>query len=377
MRKYIFFFFVQAVIAHQAIAQEKGKLLRLIDKTYSLIEGDSAKPRKSYLFVLPIWGVSPETGWRLGLSFGFLYKAKQDGFTRPSLLRLNTQFTQNKQFSIRPTIDLFFAENKYNLKAEFVYNKFNEYYWGIGNLQTDTTKELYNFKQNRFNIKLTRQFVKNLYLGAQLKYDKLYQIDFDNPASITQLSGVSGINGFQVLGLGFAITYDNRDNIYYPLKGSYIDLSNLTFQKVLGSKQAFDNYTLDARHFVCLWKQNVLAAQVFGNFNFGDVPYRQMGTMGNDMIMRGYYNGRYRDHHLVAFQVELRKTIWGPVGMTVFGGGGNVGANSKDLFSRIKPNYGLGLRCLVIRKEHVNIRIDLGLGEKNIKGLYFTMAEAF
>ncbi len=99
--------------------------------------------------------------------------------------------------------------------------------------------------------------------------------------------------------------------------------------------------------------------------------------MGNENIMRGYYNGRFRDNHLLAVQLEFRKTIWGPLGMAFFAGGGNVGKDSKDLFSAIKPNYGFGFRCLAIRREHLNLRIDAGFGEKNIRGFYFTMAEAF
>ncbi|MBC7383619.1 MAG: BamA/TamA family outer membrane protein [Bacteroidia bacterium] len=359
------------------MAQQKSSMERLIDRTYSIIEGDSAAPRKRYFFVLPIWGIAPETGIRLGVSVGYLFRVKHtDSITRPSLLRLNTQYTQNGQFSVRPTIDIFFAENKYNLKAQFIYNNFNENYWGIGNKVSENAKENYKFRLNKLNLKLTKQFIKNLYAGLQLQYERLYDIRF-NDSSNAPSGGVAGINGYNILGGGIAIAYDNRDHVYYPFKGAYIELSNLSYPQAFGGNHQFHNITFDARKYHRLWKENVLALQLFGNFNFGNVPYRQMGTIGNDMIMRGYYNGRFRDQHLLAFQLELRKIIWGPLGIVVFGGGGNVGRDVPDLLSTIKANYGVGVRFLGIRKEHLNIRTDLGFGQNGIYGFYFTMGEAF
>lgn len=375
MKKYLLLLSFFFLLLSSGRAQ-KNKLEIFTDKVYKIIEGDSANPKKKYWFVLPIWGLAPETGWRLGLSLGIIFKVEHDSITRPSLLRFNTQFTQYHQLSVRPTVDIFFGQNKYNLKAQFIYNNFNENYWGIGNKASEVSKENYDFKLHRLNAKLTRQVVKNLYTGFQFQYDRLFDLSFKS-SSITPNSGVLGINGFTALGLGFSMAYDNRDHIYYPVHGAYIEVSNLWYNKSLLGNYSFNNLIIDARKYVCLWKKNVLAIQAYGNFNSGEVPYRLMGTMGNDMIMRGYYNGRFRDHLMSAAQVEMRKTIWGPLGMTVFAGGGQVGRDAKDLLSSIKPNYGIGFRCMMVRKEHINIRMDMGFGEGKIKGVYFTMGEAF
>jgi outer membrane protein assembly factor BamA len=358
----------------QVRAQEKGKLEVFVDRIYRIIEGDSAAPKKQYYFALPIWGIAPETGWKLGLSLGTLFRVSKDTITRPSLIRLNTQYTQYKQFSFRPTADIFFKHNEYNLKAQFIYNNFNEKYWGIGN-QTDNNPEWYDFKLNRFNARFTKQIYPNWFLGPQVQFEKLYDLKFSDTSSAPK-SGVTGINGYESLGLGLALAFDNRSHIYYPKEGVYLEISSYAYRPAW-SASSFTNLTIDLRKYHALWKDNVLAGQLYSNLNWGNVPYRQMGTMGNEMIMRGYYNGRYREHHMLAFQVELRKTIWGPLGMTFFGGGGNVGEDAKDLFSTFKPNYGFGFRAMAVRKEHINMRLDLGFGEKGIKGLYFTMSEAF
>jgi len=369
-------FFVFLLTPYGASAQGKNKLERLVEGFYRIMEGDSAKPKTKYFFTLPIWAVTPETGLKVGVSLGYMFRTSYDSITRPSMVRLNTSYTQMRQFNIRPSADIFFKHNEYNFKAQYVYNDFNEYYWGIGNTAPDSAKELYDFQQHKLNVRLTKQIVRNLYLGPQILYEKLYDTRFvtNSPADA---STVSGIHGYDLFGFGLALAFDNRDHIYFPKKGAYLEISNYYYINSRISDHNFHGITVDVRKFFTLWKDNVLAVQGFGTFNYKDVPYRQMGVMGNEMIMRGYYNGRYRDNHFVSVQTELRKTIWGPVGMVVFGGIGNVGKDGPDLLKNIKPNYGFGLRATAIRREHINARLDIGFGEKKIRGVYITLSEAF
>ena len=78
-------FFVFLVFSHVlfgAKAQEKSKLETLVDRAYSVIEGPASKPKKNYFYVVPIWAISPETGIKLGGSFGYVFKT---GNTRHNL----------------------------------------------------------------------------------------------------------------------------------------------------------------------------------------------------------------------------------------------------------------------------------------------------
>jgi hypothetical protein len=289
---------------------------------------------------------------------------------------LNWQFTEKKQLSIRPSVDLFLKGNKYNIKGQFVYNKFNENFWGIGNNALKDDKELNNFQQYKLNFRFLKQFFKGVYFGPQIQYEKLFNLEFQENSKFLN-KGIAGLDGFETLGLGMVCVYDNRDHVFYTKKGVYLEISSIWNSKSIGGQFNHSNYFIDLRKFKTLWKDNVLAFQAVGAINIGTTPYRQLGTIGNEAYMRGYYNGRFRDQHMFATQAELRKTVWGPFGMVVFAGLGNVGNNPEDLFSSVKPNYGLGIRGVVLRKEHVNFRIDLGFGSKRINGLYLTMAEAF
>jgi outer membrane protein assembly factor BamA len=348
----------------------------MLDKVYDKIEGDSAKPKKNSFFALPIWGVYPETGWQLGISLVYLYRNKNDANTRPSLIRLNAQTTELNQYSIRPFIDIFTKQNKYNIRASYNYKKYNEYYWGIGNETPNSNKSLYDFSQNKLQLRVTKQVFKGIYLGLQLEQNLTNGFNFKGD-SLFEKKELVGKNGSFTSGLGLVVSFDTRNQIYFPTKGHFIDITTLFNHQVLASDFNFNNITIDARKYVKLWKENILAIQGFANLNEGNIPFKQLAIIGSESYMRGYYNGRFRDNHSMAFQAELRKKIWGPISLTFFGGFGNVANQTSLLFNNIKPNYGIGFRAIAIRRDHVNIRIDYGRGENGIQGFYFTMNEAF
>ena len=102
-----------------------------------------------------------------------------------------------------------------------------------------------------------------------------------------------------------------------------------------------------------------------------------MGTLGNESYFRGYYQGRYRDVNAITFQAEWRKHIWGPAGIVLFGGAGNVSANYANLVSHIKPMFGAGLRIMAIPREKINMRFDVAFGSQNSQTFYVTLNEAF
>ena len=90
--------------------------------------------------------------------------------------------------------------------------------------------------------------------------------------------------------------------------------------------------------------------------------------------MRGYYEGRYRDRHYMAAQVELRQHIWHRIGAVVWVGAGNV-FHDRHSFKHILPNYGIGYRWEF--KKRVNVRLDVGFGKPGQYSFMFNINEAF
>ncbi|MFA6260443.1 MAG: BamA/TamA family outer membrane protein [Bacteroidia bacterium] len=357
--------------------EQKSWFIRTMDWSYRIIQGDSAKPYKKYIFAVPIIAYKPETKWILGVSIAHIFRTHYNNAgTRPSTLRLNISYSQMKQFAIRPTIEYFSSDNALNIRAQYQYTDFAEYYWGIGPNTGAEQKELYHFKAQRAYAKIAHTFIGKWYAGLSYAYERMYQIAAEQ-GGLLKTSGVTGANGYTASGLGFTVYHDNRDNIYYPLKGDFIEFNALHNNKGFGSSTHFNSFLLDARKFISFGKQQVLALQLFMNTNTTQAPFRQMATLGSDVFMRGYYTGRFRDLNAVAIQAEWRQFIWGPFGYVVFAGTGTVNREVSGLANGLKPNIGIGLRVKAIPRERVNVRLDFGFGNNGIKAMYLTLHEAF
>jgi len=107
------------------------------------------------------------------------------------------------------------------------------------------------------------------------------------------------------------------------------------------------------------------------------VPFQRLSKLGGSLLMRGYYEGRYRDHDLIVAQAEYRLPLWRRFGLTGFAGIGDVADKISRFRSReMKTSAGLGLRYMLIPEEKMNLRFDFGFG-KDTSGFYVTITEAF
>ncbi|MCR5887400.1 hypothetical protein LRS06_06320 [Hymenobacter sp. J193] len=95
-------------------------------------------------------------------------------------------------------------------------------------------------------------------------------------------------------------------------------------------------------------------------------------------MMRGIYEGRFRDRQLLAAQVELRQQLFWRLRGVVFGSAGQVQPQVTDFRpGEFNLAGGAGLRIDVNRQDRLSIRIDYGVGSGQSSGLYFAFNEAF
>jgi len=98
--------------------------------------------------------------------------------------------------------------------------------------------------------------------------------------------------------------------------------------------------------------------------------------VGGQNVLRGYYEGRYRDNLMAVVQAEYRFPVWKRLGATVFGGVGNVSSRFDNFaVGDLKYAGGAGLRFRV-SPEGVNLRLDYAV-TPNSSGTYITIQEAF
>ena len=65
----------------------------------------------------------------------------------------------------------------------------------------------------------------------------------------------------------------------------------------------------------------------------GQTPFYRLPALGGQNMLRGYYEGRYRDELYLASQVEYRTRLWRRIGAVAFAALGDVGPNLRDFGS--------------------------------------------
>jgi outer membrane translocation and assembly module TamA len=97
------------------------------------------------------------------------------------------------------------------------------------------------------------------------------------------------------------------------------------------------------------------------------------------VLLRGYYQGRFRDQVMVTLQAEYRLPVFWRIGLVGFAEAGQVAPRAGDLaVDAFKASLGGGLRFLLAPREGVNIRADYGWGfGVGAGGFYLAIGEAF
>ena len=138
----------------------------------------------------------------------------------------------------------------------------------------------------------------------------------------------------------------------------------------------------DVRAYHAPTENLVLAGQTIGQAGFGDLPFNELGVLGGDTMMRGYYVGRYRDRTLTAAQAELRFLPL-PLGFThrigaaTWVAAGTVAPTLGDLsLAELRVTGGAGLRVLTFPGSDIYSRLDFGVSEDGL-GIYVYVGEAF
>ena len=341
-------------------------------------EDETAKKEKtSGLAFLPVIFYTPETKWAFGAGGLYYFRLTKDkAVSRPSNIGFVGVYTQRKQTSFELNPD-FYLRNGLHLQTILQYSDFPDQFYGIGNGTTEEMEEPFTSKFWDVSVEALKQVRGPINVGFQYFFDtrKLTEVEDGGMFSAGEIPGSSGGT---VSGLGYFMTYDSRDSIFYTTAGSFHQFSAMAFGRALGSDFTFNRFFFDLRKYVRLSPAHCLAFQTRLLFETGNPPFWRMGLLGGSESMRGYYLGRYRDKDMITLQAEYR---WVPVfwriGLAAFASLGDVAATLGDFdIGRFKYAYGAGLRFVLDPRQRLNLRLDFGFGKKT-SGVYFTAAEAF
>src|SRR5690554_5149543 len=365
------------LFVHRAAAQEENrkdtlrgpafieKIFDAADKIVDMASGESWT-------VIPAVSYSPETNLGVGVGALKIFRQRDGRLNRPSTLPISLLYTLNKQIIFTTSLDLWMRGNTDNVQAWLELASYSFRFYGIGNELAAENEELYATQYVHFHINYQKQISSGLYLGPRYEFraDDIYKTETGGMLDVGQ---VPGSDGQKISGLGLVVNFDTRNNIFQPRKGSFHQASLMSFQSFLGSNFTFNQYQLDFRKYVPIYDRQVLAVQVWYSFTTGHPPFQQVSLIGGSEIMRGYFEGRYRDRNAMVYQAEYRMPIHRKLGIVFFGSAGQVANRlSSFSFNNFKYGGGLGFRYQ-LTEDGLNFRLDLAYG--NQSAFYFGLDE--
>lgn len=356
-------------------------LPKFINKMY--FDNDSTK--HSSFVVLPVLSTAPETGVELGGAglYSYYSDTSRKSHTKVSNIYGYATVTTKGQSRFSLSTTYFSPANEWHVYSAVSYIHFPFNFYGIGNNTRKADGELVDEKRFKFNVDAEKLVTKNLYVGAvaggfNYKYSNLDRIGFH-----FETDPIEDRFGGASIFIGPSLIFDTRDNNTYTTKGVIITAYYDLMHGVLSNNNYVGGFfNIEYAQFFRLSKKLILGINIQEqSLTGGQSPFYLLPALGSDEMMRGYYNGRYRDRNFIAGQTELRYRIADRIGIVGFLGTGEV-AHDNFSINALKPDYGGGIRYFFDTEKGLSIRADYGIGEKvpgeaRQSGFYIGLGQAF
>lgn len=335
----------------------------------------------STLVPLPVLFYQPETGTGFGAIVSYYFRlgdATVRRTTRTSYVSLMAIRTVKRQTVLWLQGDVFPAGARYRVSGDGGYSRFPTKYWGLGNEASSNAEEDYTPDTIELNLEALARLSRTWYAGPSLTMRHRRLVAVDSVGTLMARSGPHASTA-RVIGIGGILARDSRDNTVFPRAGGFDQLRVAGFHSAIGSQFDYWSVTADARRYVSVAPGHVVALRALAIAGSGERPFDLLPQLGGDVLLRGYFEGRFRDRQLVAGQVEYRSPVLWRLGAVGFVSAGQVQPGLDDFrLDAFKTTVGAGLRLQLSRREGLNIRADYGWGvDVGEGGFYLAIGEAF
>ena len=366
------------ILASPLFAQKK-LLPKFVRKM--LFEQDSG--RHSSFFLVPVIGSSPEKGLELGASTLYsFYTDTVHSNTRVSNIFGYASFTTKGQSRLNIGTSYWTPGNAWHYTTSALYVNFPFDFYGVGSNTYKAGKDHLGQKRFKISFEADKKLGDFMYLGF-IAGVQSFKFEVKNPIGLFNITPYDGKQGGTNVYISPSFIIDTRNNNTYTTKGFLLTSYYNLMQGLAGNngyKGGFLN--IEVAQYNALSKKLMLGFNIQDqNLTGAQSPFYLLPALGSDEMMRGYYNGRYRDRNMIAGQTELRYRASKRIGFVGFAGGGTV-FNKTFAFADLKPSYGGGLRYFFDVEKGLSMRLDYGIGQKvaaeqRQSGFYISFGEAF
>lgn len=312
--------------------------------------------------VIPI--TEPAVGFGAGGGLTFISSplgGGKDGHGRPNISAVGGFGTENGSWGAFAGDMRYWLDDRLQTLAGIMYASVNLDFYGVGDDPALAGRSLgYNLEpvggmlQAKYRLGGSRVWAGLGYAFATT------QVSFDAPAGTPGLPTFSSES--DVGGLTPSLTFDSRDNIFTPKRGTYVEALAGLFSEALGGDDEFQRAQIIAMHFVPLSEKVFLGLRGQVAASFGDEPFYLRPFIG----LRGVPVMRYQGEEMAQVEAELRWQFWERFSVVGFVGTG-VAWNDFESFesSQSVVTGGTGFRYELARKYGLHAGVDIAFGPDN------------
>jgi hypothetical protein len=332
----------------------------------------------------PIPISNPGLGTGLGAVAALVFPIdRADEVSPPTTAGLGGFYTSNDSYAFGLAFRTYLAEDRWRFVGGGATGRINYDFFGVGAGLGSSGKSIpLSQTASGFGLEALRRVSKGLFAGVRYVYaDSTIRLNGIAPPDIPVPEGDRAV---VLASLGPHVQVDTRDSTFYPTRGTLFDLHADFYDSAFGGDRGFQSYTADVNVYVRTGDRQVLAMRASGCAVKGDAPLYALCLFGSHNDLRGYESGQYRDRAMFAAQAEYRLGLperlgfLGRFGLAAFAGVGGVASGFGDFSSdELLPSGGFGLRYLLTRESHINLRVDWAWGKGGSNGIYVGVGEAF
>ena len=344
----------------------------------AIVRSDTLKKGKNFKFIgVPVVFSTPETGFGFGGGGQLFLTSEKNIFgARTSNIFLSGIYTANSQIVIDVQPEIYFESGGYYLDGSYEFRIYPNKFWGIGNNTPDSNEEDYNMTSHKFRVDFLKRLPPSLNFGLRVNFEN-HQVTEVQEGGILESGEVLGSNRAVIFGLGAIFTLDTRDLVEDPSGGYYVNFNAQFSSENFGATHGFNRFITDLRAYHPLGNKSLLAARIYVENNFGDVPFQAKAQFGGGDMARGYFKGRFIDDHMYVVTAEYRWHFLPRWSLAAFGLMGEVTDITQDFFRGPHFSAGGGIRFKILKSQNTLLRMDVGIGEDGNSGFYFGVNQAF
>ncbi len=350
-------------------------LLLSLEIYAGILDSTQKKSDFQHFAALPILAYSEETKWQYG-AMVLLFTRPDSLQTESSALDFAAFGTQNNQFQMQISPNLYLFQNRIHMDMDFVYWNWVAHFYGIGNSPDRNFYTTYDMIRYSIQVPIETNWglppaLSFLHYGLWAHWERnkvTFRKGDINPPEL---------QGKDRFGLGYRLSLDTRNHQNWPTHGFYLLWKQMLYNDVVGDYD-FLSQTLDCRAYTYLFWRTSIAWGAIWDMRQGDVPFDALATLDGIKRFRGVERGLFYDKQTFSLQAELRRPLFWRFAGTIFYEAGKVGPYFGELM-RNEWHHGVGFggRLALNQSETLNARGDLSLIDGRYIGMTIYIREAF